>query len=251
MKQMKNTIYILLLLTTLGFAQNEQLFEKANALYNKEQYNDAILAYNQILDTQQHSADLYFNIANAHYKLNHIAESIYNYEKALQLDPSNKDALTNLAFANNMRIDKIDTIPTTGFSKLFSGFVNLVSFDTWALLAVVFVVLFVVLFVLYSTSKYSHKKRAFFVAAITGLLLSILSVFFAYKQESNVLATKYAIVFAKESKIRTEPKLNSEEAFVLHEGTKVKVIDMFDSWVKIKLANGSVGWVVKNDIKNL
>ncbi len=248
---MKNTIYILLLLTSLGFSQNEQLFEKANTLYNQEQYNDAIQVYNQILNTQQHSADLYFNKANAHYKLNHIAESIYNYEKALQLDPSNEDVLTNLAFANNMLIDKIDTIPTTGFSKLFSAFVNLVSFDTWALLAVVFVLLFVGAFVLYSTSKYSHKKRVFFVVAMTALLLSILSVSFAYKQESNVLTTKYAIVFAKESRIRTEPKLNSEEAFVLHEGTKVKVIETFDSWVKIKLSNGSVGWIVKDEIKNL
>jgi tetratricopeptide (TPR) repeat protein len=248
---MKNILYILLVLTSLGFSQNKQLFEKANTLYNNEQYNEAILVYDQILSTKQHSADLYFNKGNAHYKLNQIAESVYSYEKALQLEPFNKDVLTNLAFANNMKIDKIDVIPTTGFSKLFSAFVNMISFDTWAVCAVVFILLFVGCFVLYSTSKYASKKRVYFVVAIAGLLLSILSVSFAYKQESNVKTTKYAIVFAKESSVKSEPKLNSEEAFVLHEGTKVKVIETFDNWVKIKLKNGSVGWITKTAIKNL
>lgn len=248
---MKNIIYILLILTSFGFAQNEQLFEKANTLYNSEKYNDAILVYDQILSTQQHSADLYFNKGNAYYKLNQIAESVYNYEKALQLDPSNEDVLTNLAFANNMKIDKIDSIPTTGFSKLFSAFVNLVSFDTWAVLAVIFVLLFVGCFILYSTSKYTSKKRLYFVTALSGLLLAILSVSFAYKQELNVKTTKYAIVFAKESKVKSEPKLNSDEAFVLHEGTKVRVLETFDGWVKIKLQNGSVGWIINEDIKGL
>lgn len=248
---MKNIIYILLLVTSLGFSQNDQLFEKANSLYNSEQYSEAIQVYDQILSTNNHSADLYFNKANAYYKLNRIAESVYNYEKALQLDPSNEDVLTNLAFANNMKIDKIDAIPTTGFSKLFSAFVNMFSFDTWAVFAVIFMMLFVGCFVLYSTSKYTSKKRLYFVTALGGLVLTVLSVSFAYEQESIVKTTKYAIVFAKESKVKSEPKLNSEEAFVLHEGTKVKVLETFDDWVKIKLQNGSVGWIIKEDVKEL
>lgn len=242
---------MLLMLTSLGFSQNNQLFEKANNLYNSEKYSEAIGVYDQILNTQQHSIDLYFNKANAHYKLNQIAESIYNYEKALQLNPSNEDVLTNLAFANNMRIDKIDVIPSTGFSKLFSAFVNMVSFDTWAVFGVVFMMLFVGCFVLYSITRYTSKKRIYFIVALSGLLLSVLSITFAYQQESNMKTTRYAIVFSKESKVKTEPKLNSEEAFVLHEGTKVKVLESFDGWVKIKLSNGSVGWLIERDIKNL
>lgn len=248
---MKHAIYILILITSFGFSQNTKLFEKANGLYNSESYKEAILVYDQILNTKQHSADVYFNKANAHYKLNQIAESIYNYEKALQLDPSNEDVLTNLAFANNMKIDKVDVIPSTGFSKLFSAFVNMVSFDTWAMFAIVFVFLFVGCFVMYSLATYAPKKRLYFVSALVGAFLATLSVAFAYKQEANVMNTTYAIVFAKETTIKSEPKFNSEEAFVLHEGTKVRVFEIFDGWVKIKLTNGSVGWVVENDIKSL
>lgn len=248
---MKKILYILLLITSFGFAQSEQLFEKANTLYNKEKYAEAIRLYDQILNTKQHSTSLYFNKANAHYKLNQIAESIYNYEKALQLSPNDEDIKTNLTFANNMRIDKIDVIPTTGFSKLFSSFVNMFSFETWAIIAIVFVLVFVAAFIKYITSTFADKKRIFFITSLFSLLIAFLSVIFAYQQESNVKSNKYAIVFAKESQAKSEPKSNSEEAFTLHEGTKVKVFEDFDGWTKIKLTNGSTGWLSTKDLKKL
>ena len=84
---MKHIVYILLFLFGyIGFAQNQTLFDKANALYNEGKYEEAITNYKAILETANHSADLYFNLANAHYKLNNIAPSIYYYEKALQLE---------------------------------------------------------------------------------------------------------------------------------------------------------------------
>lgn len=248
---MKNIVYLLVLLTSLSFAQNEQLFDKANSLYNNEKYTEAIQVYDQILNTKQHSASLYFNKANAHYKLNQIAESIYYYEKALQLDPSNKDIKTNLGFANNMRIDKIDSIPTTGFSKMFSSFVNMLSYDTWAMLAIVFMLIYVVAFVRYILVKFTGKKRMFFVISSVALFFSVLAVTFAYKQEANVKNTIWAIVFAEETSVKMEPKFTSEEAFLLHEGTKVKVVESFEGWTKIRLSNGSEGWIVDKTIKKL
>jgi tetratricopeptide (TPR) repeat protein len=248
---MKNIIYILLLITSFGFAQNEQLFEKANGLYNSEKYSDAIQVYQQLLSTKNHSVSLYFNLANSHYKLNQIAESVYYYEKALQLEPDNEDVLANLAFANNMRIDKIDVIPTTGFSKIFTSIINMLSFDTWAVLAIVFMMFFVVMFIGYSQSKFTNRKRFFFIVSLLGLFFAILSVAFAYQQEATTINKKYAIVFAKESQVKSEPKFNSDEAFQLHEGTKVSVLEGFDGWTKIKLTNGAVGWIISKDIKRL
>jgi len=248
---MKSIIYIVLFITSFGFSQNEQLFERANGLYNSEKYSDAIQVYQQLLSTKNHSASLYFNLANSHYKLNQISESVYYYEKALQLDPNNEDVLTNLAFANNMRIDKIDVIPTTGFSKIFSSIINMLSFDTWAILGIVFMVLFVLMFVGYSRSKFTNRKRLFFVMSFLGLFFSVLSVAFAYQQETTVINEKYAIVFAKESQVKSEPKFNSDEAFELHEGTKVSVFEDFEGWTRIKLTNGSVGWIISKEIKKL
>ena len=248
---MKNILYILLFFTSFIFGQNEQVFEKANSLYNNESYSDAIKEYQKILSSGNHSLSIYFNLANAHYKLNQIGQSIYYYEKALQLDSQNDDVLTNLVFANNMRIDKIEVIPSTGFSKIFSSIVNTFSFNTWAICAVIFMILFVLNFVAYSQSSFTKRKRYFFMISMFSFFISILTVAFAYQQEKSTIKEKYAIVFAKESLVKSEPKLNSNEAFELHEGTKVKVLEIFEGWTKIKLTNGSVGWIICDDIKKL
>ncbi len=248
---MKNILYILLFFLSFNYAQNKSIFDNANSLYNNENYNDAILEYQRILSSGEHSAAVYFNLGNAYYKLNQIGQSIYYYEKALQLEPENDDVLTNLAFAKNMRIDKIDVIPTTGFSKIFSSLVNTMSFDTWALFSVILMFLFITAFVLYTQSKFTNRKRYFFITAMFCLFFSILTLAFAYKQEAELMKKKYAIVFAEESQVKTEPKLNSNEAFELHEGTKVKVLDVFEDWTKIRLTNGSTGWIISNDIKQL
>jgi uncharacterized protein YgiM (DUF1202 family) len=60
-----------------------------------------------------------------------------------------------------------------------------------------------------------------------------------------------AIVFAKEAQIKSEPNLRSTEAFKLHEGTKVQILDTVQNWKKIKLADGKIGWIVNDDIKAL
>ena len=75
------------LIGSFCFAQINESFDKANQLYNSGDYQKAISAYNLILDANQHSASLYYNIANCHYKLNEIALSIYYYEKALLQHP--------------------------------------------------------------------------------------------------------------------------------------------------------------------
>ncbi len=111
--------------------------------------------------------------------------------------------------------------------------------------------LFVLSFIKYTLEKYTSKKRIFFIISGLSLLMSLLSLSFAYQQEKNVNNTIHAIVFAKESQVRTDPKLSSEQAFMLHEGTKVRVLDFFQDWTKIKLSNGSVGWILKSEIKQL
>ena len=79
---MKNIVYLLLFITSILTAQNS--FEAGNALYKKGQYEQAIQAYESVVQTdKKESADLYFNLGNCYYKLNQVAPAIYNYEKAL------------------------------------------------------------------------------------------------------------------------------------------------------------------------
>ena len=249
---MKRVLYILaFLFSVVVFPQNEIAFEQANTLYNQGKYAEAIDKYTIILDTGNHSTELYFNLANAHYKLNNIAPSIYYYEKALILSPNDEEIKNNMAFAKNMTIDAIDVIPETGWSKFVKSTTNIMSFDAWAKASVAFVFCFVILFLIYYFAYSTLNKRLAFISSLTSLLLLCISLVFAFHKFNIDKKNKPAIVFAQESKVKSEPNSRSEESFRLHEGTKVQVLDTVNNWKKIKLAGGKTGWVVTEDIKLL
>ena len=233
-------------------AQVNGSFDKANQLYNSGNYQRALSTYTSILDASQHSASLYYNIANCHYKLNKIALSIYYYEKALLLDPKDEDIITNLSFAQKMTVDAIQEIPKNGLSKLFHQTVNSMSLDGWAKRCVGVASLFVVLFLCYFLSYSETKKRLFFICSGFVLILLISTFCLLLKKESLEMSSRPAIIFAKEVEAKTEPNLRAENAFTLHEGTKVFVIEKYDSdWSKIKLKNGETGWITNSEIKEL
>ncbi|MGB3605937.1 MAG: tetratricopeptide repeat protein [Psychroserpens sp.] len=249
---MKALIYtIVLTLSLFSFAQNSAMFDEANTLYKDGSYAKALDKYNLIVEAGAHSAELYFNMANAHYKLNHIAPSIYYYEKALLLKPNDKDIQNNLVFARNMTIDAIDKMPEVGFSKLTKTLTNRFSFDEWAKISIGLMLVFVLLFIAYYFSYSTSKKRFAFVTSLSSLVLALVAVAFAFHSYDLAKKDQPAIVFAQESMIKNEPNRRSEEAFKLHEGTKVQVLDTLDEWKQIKISDGKTGWVVSTDLKML
>jgi len=62
----KNLVIIVVFLTSImSVAQNDtQVFEKANALYNQEKYQEAIDAYTTILNNGKESPELYYNLGS-------------------------------------------------------------------------------------------------------------------------------------------------------------------------------------------
>jgi len=248
----KKILFIgILLITVIGYAQGEALFNRATEAYNAGDYQKAIDNYLEILEDGQHSAELYYNLGNTYYKLNQIAPSIYYYEKALLLKPNDAEITNNLAYAQNMTLDAIDTMPETGLSKIYQNVVGFLSFDQWAYVGVVFMVLFVLLYIAFYYFRYSSRKRIAFITSIITLLICIVSVVFAFVQYNKFKADRPAIVFANESSVKSEPNKRSQEAFALHEGTKVNVLDELNDWKKIRIADGTTGWIPSEDIKLL
>ncbi len=258
MRMMKQNIlcYIVIFILLFGFGATAQsgqtLFESGNKLYNDGKYQDAIAAYEAILEGEQHSAEVYFNLANTYYKLNQIAPSIYYYEKALQLSPKDSDIKNNLVFAQNMTIDAIENIPEVGFAKISRSITNVFSADQWAVIAVLFMMIFVICFLMYYFSFGTNKKRFLFLSSFSALFLCLLAVTLAFQKFEIDKRNNPAIVFAQQSEVRSDPNLRSETAFELHEGTKVQVLENYDeNWTKIQLSDGKTGWIPSSDIKLL
>ena len=240
------------LLCLVGFSQNTESFKQANDLYNSGYYKEAIGRYDSILASNQHSAEMYFNLANCYYKLNEIGPSIFYYEKALQLSPNDSDILNNLGYAQKMTIDAIQEVPESGVSKLLNKTLNRLSVDGWATRCVGLSFLFVILFLGYYLSYSETKKRLFFISSCGVLIVLFISLGLLFKKDSLDNNTHPAIVFVKEAEVKSEPNLRSETSFTLHEGTKVLVIEDYnDDWLKIKLLNGKTGWMTRSELKAL
>jgi tetratricopeptide (TPR) repeat protein len=238
---MKHLVYIVVFITSFGFAQSG--FEKGNVLYQKGQYEQAIQAYESVLDSHQQSAELYFNLGNCYYKLNKVAPSIYNYEKALVLAPEDADITNNLKFAQKLTIDEVKDVPKVGFAKLLRDFTGMYHFNTWAWISVVFGLLFLGFFIGYYFSPTTLSKRIFFIGMFVWIVLLLVSLGAAIFEKNHFVNERPAIVFAEITEVKSEPQKGSPATFILHEGTKVFVEETLGKWKKIQLTDGTEGWI--------
>ncbi|TVZ52803.1 tetratricopeptide repeat protein [Dokdonia sp. Hel_I_53] len=245
------TILILVSTASLYAQAPSQIFEMGNAHYAEGRYQEAIDTYRKILDSDLESAGLYYNLANAHYKLNNVAPSIYYYEKAKLLDPTDNEINNNAQFAQKMKIDGITPLPESIFKKWHSSILNFLTIDGWAYTTVFFVFLFVVLFVSYYFVSQSATKRILFLSFTVSLIIAGISLMFAYNAFAKAEKDNPAIVFAIESQVKSEPNLRSTDAFTLHEGTKVMILDTVKNWNQIRIADGKTGWIQAADVKKL
>ncbi len=249
---MKKHLYLLvMLLAPLVYPQAEIRFDSATVAYNKGDYNKAISYYMEILEGDQHSAALYYNLGNSYYKLNQIAPSIYYYEKALLLDPNDQEIKNNLVYAQNMTLDAINPLPETTLARLNRQITGILSFDGWSYLAVVFVLIFVLSYILFYYLRSSTHKRIAFISSLTAIALTVISIVIAFSRYQDFINDQPAIIFDQEVNVKTEPNDRSDIAFTLHEGTKVNVLEEFDTWKKIELTDGQTGWLLSDSVKEL
>ncbi len=248
-QMMKQLLFILLLSAQAIHAQGG--FERGNDAYRKGKYSEAVSEYENILNTKKQSAELYFNLANAYYKQHKVAPSIFNYEKALQLAPHDNDIRTNLEFARKLAIDDIKETPKTGFEKMLGDLASTYHYDTWAWIAVAFSFAFLAFFIGYYFSSTTLYKRIFFIAMFLAILVSAVSAGSGFFTRNIYLNDRPAIVFAEISPVKSEPKEEAQDAFVLHEGAKVHVLENLDNWRKVELPDGTNGWIDAAAIKEI
>jgi tetratricopeptide (TPR) repeat protein len=252
---MKQLIYLLILFISSSlFATDETTsFAKANQLYQQGKYQEALTKFEAIAqqNSGQISAELYFNIANCYYQTHQVAPAIFNYEKALLVNPDFENAKTNLEFAKKLRLDDIKEIPKVGVGKLLFDFTTVLHYDIWAWLAVVFSILLVVCFVVYYFSEKVIVKRIFFIGMSVQILLIALFIFFGFFQKSQIEKEQPAIVFAEEVELMKEPNASQKSKQTLHEGTKVFVLSTKGDWKKVRLTDDTIGWIIPDAIKML
>lgn len=250
---MKKVVFFLIILVAqMGQSQKlDSLFVKANKLYQEEDYLKALELYQEIENQDVESAELYFNMANVYYRTNQVAPSIYYFEKALLLDPNNKDINFNLKFAKRMTLDDIEALPKSIGQRFRDGIVLKFTYDTWALITIVFAFVFAILFLLYHFSYGTGTKRIYFITSGLCVVFVLISVLFTYQNYHYVQNTRTAIIFEQLAQVKSAPTKSGDVNFELHEGTKVYILESLDDWLKIRIADGKTGWINEKALREL
>lgn len=248
MKKFLFWIASILFFITSAFADAETDFISANDLYAQQKYDEAVRAYEKILDEGFQSAELYFNLGNAYYQLNDIAPAILNYERAKLYSPSDEDILFNLRLANLRTVDKVEAEPEIFISRWWKNFLHGYNSNGWTWKGIFAVWLAFVAGVVFLFVRSSLLRRiTFFGSAI--LVISAV-VFFALGYHLHQIQTrhKFAIIFTPNVYVKSAPDSSAADQFILHEGLKVNMQDEQNNWVKVKLEDGKVGWIEKNSL---
>ena len=228
--------------------QPEVWFEKANLAYNSGNYDSAVMLYEKVVQAQMESVPLYYNMGNAYYKMREYPMAIYCYEKALKIDPSNDDVRNNLAIANLAIVDKIEPVPQSFIVRGWQGMRSWISGDCWAWCSIVaFALLLFGLYLFLRSRKTGLRKLGFFGGALC-LIVFALSVVFAFQLKNAAITHEQAIIITPTVTAKSSPSDTSVDLFVLHEGSKVDILDSSEGWNKIKIANGSVAWLKATDM---
>lgn len=224
---------------------------KANAdsAYAKQQYQQAIKDYEELLQ-QGISAELYYNLGNAYYRVDNITKAVLNYERALLLAPGDGDIRFNLQMAREKTIDKITPEPEMFFVTWYHSLVNLTSVDGWARVALVAFALAIVLALCYIFANRVLVRKFGFFGAFAFVVIFIMSNIFAHQQKNTLLNRTGAIVVSSAISVKSTPSKSGTDLFILHEGTKVEITDStMHDWREIKVADGKVGWVETSQLE--
>lgn len=242
---MKKIIALILFVAPLFLSAqetNEQLWEKANAYYTTEEYQQALSLYQTIKASGEESAKLYFNLGNTYYKTGDINNAILNYERAKILAPHDDDIEFNLRIANQFVVTKIDALPKPFFLRWRTSVVNKYPADTWAAVSVGGFILFLLLLGLFIFSRRVSIKRIAFWIGIIAIIFSGFTFSLAAQQKEKINNRKHAIVFCPRVTVKSSPTQTGTDLFLMYEGLKVEVTDSLNTWKEIKLADGNQGW---------
>lgn len=247
MKNLKIILIMMGLLTAATVTAQSDMpqswFEEGNAAYNEGNYDLALEKYGHIVDFGEESASLYYNMGNTYYKLREYPLSILYYEKALKLDPRNADIKTNLEIANLAVADRIEKLPEPFYTRWWNSLKSLFSIDGWAWVSIVaFALTLLCLYLFLMARRTGLRKAGFFVGLLMVVALA-LSITFAVEKNAGLSREDQAIITTPTVTVKSSPSTSGIDLFVLHEGSKVKILDRSMEWNKIRIADGSEGWL--------
>ena len=245
-------VWLLLAMVCFGGTSAKAVTKNnADTEYQKGNYQQAIRDYEEILKNGE-SAEIYFNLGNAYYRTDNITKAVLNYERARLLSPGDDDINFNLQFARSKTIDKITPESEMFFVTWYKSLVNFTSVDNWAKTGILCIVMALLLVLLYLFGPQLMLRKIGFFGGLAFFVIFLLSNLFAFQQKQALDNRTGAIIISPSVNIKKTPAKNSADQFVLHEGTRVDIIDKgMTDWRCIRVGDGREGWIETKAIEEI
>ena len=228
----------------------DSLWHAGVEAYSNGAFEEALQDFEGVRATGLMSKELYYNLGNAHFKSGEIAPAILWYERALRLDPSDADIRYNLDYARALTQDRIDEVPEIFFEQWGHAMCYLLPSNVWATAGLVCLAIAVACLLLFLLGSTSGKRKLGFFLGIAFFLASVLGWDFAQWQRTEALRQDQAIVMRPVTSVKSSPASEgAKDLFILHEGTRVKILDNVGGFSNIELADGRQGWLPAADME--
>lgn len=249
-------IMSMLMIPGLTHAENtaylDSLWSKGVQAYTDGRWSECTESLKALESLGVVSPELYYNLGNAYFKSGDYPHAILYYERTLKISPSFEDARINLDFANSLIRDKIDAVPEFVLKSWARKVCYLMPSDFWALISIVLFAAALALFLVFRLGASRGLRRTGFYCSIVALILSASSFGMARWQRNSYLRADGAIVMKPVASVKSSPSRDSsKDLFVLHEGTKVTVLDTVGEWKNISLSDGRQGWIEESDMEKI
>ncbi|MDE5636750.1 MAG: tetratricopeptide repeat protein [Alistipes sp.] len=221
----------------------DAMWDAANTCYVNGDYRAAIEGYEAILVRGEHSAKLYYNLANAYFKEGETGRAILFYRRALRLAPGSEDARYNLDVAAEMTKDRIEPVPEFFVAAWMRTVRNLLSPTVWAALSLAALAAMLSLALLYLLASSIGRRKTGFYGMLAALVVVIVATSFAAAGRRETVDRSEAVVMSSSVPVKSSPDKSATDLFVLHEGTVLRITDRLDEWCEVVIADGKKGWV--------
>ena len=219
-------------------------FEKANKLYEKSQFNDALEIYKNLYSQGLVSKDLFYNLSNTYYRLGKIGYAYLFIERAYRIAPRDEDIKHNRKFLLNLLGQK--TNPMDGFFGFFS-------INELIYIGLIFYCLLFLLLILTVFSNSFFKTRKWYWIKLANLCCVIfvsLWIFFVYQLEYK---SKSGVAICSDVPVYASPDIGSKAIFTMPDG-KMFVMEQSEndanSWCNIYIQDkGLKGWVKRENVE--
>lgn len=263
----KRVIGLISLIVSTVFNFYASPIEEAADAYEKGDYGKAIEIYEQIAKDRGCSAPLLANLGNAYVKAGDYGRAMLCYQRALRINPGDKEVKGNIAYLQSKVEDnnkaeakgkKVSVIPDD--KPFFTDLRHYISFshlsNTWALWAGIMFVFTCACAALYIfTSDVLLRKIGFFGGFI-ALVISVITLIFALVSASDRNKDKEGVVTAYKVNLYSEPSLDSKPvANSLTRGTLLDVLEIENDeentqkWYKVRLNVDYSGWISSSDFE--